>query len=224
LNVTLPISAASAILSLVLALQAYHAFKYAKKDYLLNFSAGFLLLGLSFIILLPLALGVKLPGRYGDADDIVNYPVFALMQTVGYALIALAYSQTPAARKFLVSLIGFLVVLVTIVLLPHSIIPSSVYVLFYLLNTGLLSFVLYHMLKLMPPTHLVFTGFLLLTLHEYTALIGAVNESIYNYPDDASFLIADLLRLTALCMLFVSFLVTRRMLPSIEAVGRREVA
>ncbi|MGI0085729.1 MAG: hypothetical protein ACREBQ_11680 [Nitrososphaerales archaeon] len=197
-------------MAFILAIQAYHAFTYAKKDYLLNFSAGFLLLALSYIVLVPLALGISLPAYLEDADDIVNYPLFAVMQTIGYALIALAYSQRVRGKQILVGLTGLLIVPIILVLSPGAYMPESVDILLYLLNTSLLGFVLYHMLKVMPPTDLVFAGFLLLAIHEYTALIGSINESIYSYPDEGSFFVAELLRLSALCTLFVSFLVVRR--------------
>ncbi|MGI0080675.1 MAG: hypothetical protein ACRECH_13760, partial [Nitrososphaerales archaeon] len=102
------------------------------------------------------------------------------------------------------------IVPIILVLSPGAYMPESVDILLYLLNTSLLGFVLYHMLKVMPPTDLVFAGFLLLAIHEYTALIGSINESIYSYPDEGSFFVAELLRLSALCTLFVSFLVVRR--------------
>ncbi len=225
MNISLAISAASAVLAFILAFQAYHAYKFARKDYLLNFSAGFLLLALSYVILIPLALGVNLPAHFQDTDDIVSYPVFAIMQTIGYLLIALAYSQTAKSRKILVSLIGFLILLVALVLLPSSFVPLSVDVLLYLLNTSLLAYVLYHMLKIMPPTDLVFVGFLLLAMHEYTQLITQITEFIYNYPDDGYFLVSQVLRLSALCMLFASFLlVHRQKLVPIRVIGSGESA
>ena len=224
MNISIPISAASAILCLILSLQAYHSFRYVRKDYLLNFYAGFLLLGLCFVILVPLALGFKLPANYGDADDIASYPVFAVMQTIGYVLIALAYSQTKRARNFLIVLVGLLVVMVGLVLLPGSFVASFADIIMYLGNVMLLGFVLYHMLKVMPPTHLVFAGFLLLSIHEYTTLLATINETIYNYPDDSSFMIADIIRLSALCILIVSFLATRSNIQSIQLTRSRQFA
>lgn len=221
---TAPLSAVSAVLCLVLAVQAYHSFTYVKKDYLLNFCFGFMLLGLSFIITIPFVLGFKLPVHFGDADDIANYPVFAIMQTIGYALIALAYSQTKKSKDSLIALIGALIVVVVLVLLPNSFVPPSVDILLYLANASLIGFILYHMLEVMPPTHLVFTGFLLLAIHEYTALIAAINETIYNYPDEGTFMIADIIRLSALCILFLSFLATRPRIKSIQLIGSEQNA
>jgi hypothetical protein len=209
LDPTFAVSLVSGILAFFLAFEVYHAFRFAKQDYLLNFSVGFLLLGLSYVILVPLALGLKLPGHYEDIDDIVNYPVFAVIQTVAYALIALAYGQARRAKAFLIGLLGFLALLILLILLPGSYIPMSIDILLFSLNTFLLGFVLYHMLKIMPPTDLVFAGFLLLGIHEYTSLIAAVNESIYGYPDDGSFFIAAVLRLAGLSLLLVPFLTTR---------------
>jgi hypothetical protein len=170
LDVTIPISATSAALCFVLAVKAYHSNRYADKDYLLNFSAGFLLLGLSFLVLVPLALGLNFPRQFEDTDDIVNFPVFAVMQTMGYALIAFGYYQSCPARMVLLGLVGSLILIVFPVLLPNSIEVSSVDIILYLVNISLLGFILYHMLNVMPPTDLVFTRFLLLTIHEYAAL------------------------------------------------------
>lgn len=224
LDLSAPISAVSAVLCFVLALQAYHSFRFVKKDYLLNFSFGFMLLGLSFAIVIPFVLGFKLPSKFGDSDDIANYPVFAVMQTIAYVLIALAYSQTRKSKNSLMLLIGALVLVVVLVLLPNSFVPSSVDVLMYVANVGLLGFILYHMLKVMPPTHLVFTGFLLLAIHEYTAFIASINESFYNLPDEGSFFIADIVRLAALCILFYSFLATRPSARSIQLIGGEQLA
>ena len=220
LDLSLPIALASALMTLVLAFQAYRAFKYAKRDYLLNFSVGFLLLTISYALLIPIALGMKLPANFQDADDIINYPAFAFMQTVAYALIALAYSQTIRARQTLFGLVGLLGVLVFTSLIPGMAMVQSVDIVLYLINVGLLGFVLYHMTKVMPPTNLVFAGFLFLTLHEYTVLLGSVNEAVYNYTDDGTFLIATSIRLVAFGMMFVSFFVSRRR-PRDELLVRR---
>jgi hypothetical protein len=209
LNVPIAIATTSAVLAFILAFQSYRAYNFVRKAYLLNFSAGFLLLALSYVILIPLALGVKLPGHFQDADDILNYPVFSIMETIGYALIALAYSQSRKSRTILFGLVTFVVILVVLVLLPNSFVPLSVDVLLYLTNTCLVAYVLFHMLKIMPPTDLVFVGFLLLAIHEYTQLVTQVAELIYNYPDDGYFLISEALRLSALALLCASFLVIR---------------
>lgn len=218
MNVSLPVSVASSVLSLVLAFQAYHSFKYVRKDYLLDFSAGFMLLGLSFGILAWFSLGLKLPGHFQDVDDLVNYPVFALMQSSGFILIALAYSQSVSARKILVGLMGFLISLVILIILPAFIVPSSIDVLLYLLNAALLGLVLYHMLRVMPGTHLVFAGFLLLAMCEYTAITTAVNETLYSSQDGLSFLTGSLFYLSGLFLLFLSFVETRRKVPSVQFV------
>jgi hypothetical protein len=63
-----------------------------------------------------------------------------------------------------------------------------------------------------------------LTIYEYAALLCSINESIYSYPDDGSFLIGDILRLYALDMLFVSFLSTRRRVPVVEVLRNPEIA
>jgi hypothetical protein len=192
---------------------------------LLNFTAGFLLLALSYVILIPLALGVKLPGNFQDADDILSYPLFSIMETIGYALIALAYSQTKRSRNILFGLISFLALMIVLALLPSSFVPLSVDVLLYLLNTLLLGYVLFHMLKIMPPTDIVFVGFLLLAMHEYTQLIAQVTELMYNYPDDAYFLIAESLRLSGLAILCVSFLIIQFQKPTpVRLVGSEENA
>jgi hypothetical protein len=209
LNIAFALAATSSVLALVLALQSYHAYRFVRKSYLLNFSAGFLLLAISYAVLLPLALGVKLPGNFQDTDDILNYPVFSVMETVGYALIALAYSQTKKSRTMLFGLISFVIALVILVLLPSSFVPLYVDVILYLVNTSLVAYVLFHMLKIMPPTDLVFVGFLLLGIHEYTQFITQVAELIYNYPDDGYFLISEIIRISALAFLCASFLVIR---------------
>jgi hypothetical protein len=141
LDVTIPISATSAALCFVLAVQAYHLNRYADKDYLLNFSAGFLLLGLSFLVLVPLALGLNFPRQFEDTDDIVNFPVFAAMQTMGYALIAFGYYQSCPARMVLLGLVGSLILIVFPVLLLDSILASSVDIILYLVNISLLGFI-----------------------------------------------------------------------------------
>jgi hypothetical protein len=210
LDLSLPIALASALMTLVLSFQAYRAFKYAKRDYLLNFSVGFLLLTMSYALLIPLALGVKLPANFQDADDIINYPAFAFMQTIAYGLIALAYSQTTRSRQTLFGLVGLLGVVVFASLIPGMDIIQSVDIVLYLINLGLLGFVLYHMMKFMPPTNLVFAGFLFLAIHQYTVLLGSLNEAIYNYTDDGTFLIATSLRLIAFGFMFVSFFASRR--------------
>jgi hypothetical protein len=223
-GIAFALAALSAVLAIVLAGQAYHAFGFTKKDYLLNFSVGFLLLGLSYVILIPLALGVHLPGNFEDADDIVNYPIFAVMQTFGYIFIALAYSQNARARRILIGLMGALVALVVVVLLPGTELLLSSDILLYLLNTCLLGFVLYHMLKVTHPADLVFVGFLFLAIHEYTALIGQINEAFYNVEDDGSFFIAEMLRVSALCILVVSFLLARRRVTARQVLRSEESA
>jgi hypothetical protein len=224
LDASFGIASVSAILALVLAVQAFHAFGFTKRDYLLNFSAGFLLLGLSYVILIPLALGFHLPPNFADADDIVNYPVFTIMQTFGYTFIALAYTQTVRSKQVLIGFMGALIVIVIIILLPGSYVQESIDILLYLLNVCLLGFVLYHMLKVMPPADLVFLGFLFLAIHEYTALVGSIDEAVYNVPDEGSFFIAEVLRLSGLCILFISFLSARRRTVGQRILGRMENA
>jgi hypothetical protein len=225
LDISVGISGVSSVLAFILAFHSYQAFKYSKKEYLLNFSGGFLLLALSYFILIPIALGISnLSVRFGDTDDIANFPIIALMQTVGYGLIVLAYSQTVRARKILAYLMILLVLIATLTLFSKSFIPANVDVAIYILNTCLLSFVLYHMLKVMPPTDLVFAGFLTLAINEYTLLIGSINESLYSYPDEGTFLIAEVLRFIGLCMLVVAFLNTRRYTIRARLVGGIETA
>jgi hypothetical protein len=205
------LSLGSSALSFVLAFESYHAFKYSKKEYLLNFSAGFLLLALSYLILVLIATGLaNIPIHFGDTDDIANFPVIAVMETLGYGLIALAYSQTVRTKKTLTFLMTMVVFLVVLALVSKSFVPANVDIAVYLLNTGLLGFVLYHMLKVMPPVDLVFAGFLALAMNEYTMLIGAVNESLFTYTDEGTFLFAQILRFIALLMLVGAFLVSRR--------------
>ena len=135
-----------------------------KTDYLLNLSIGFFLLGISYVVLIPLAFGIKLPGHFEDADDILSYPAMEAIQSFGLILIALSYSQTPRAKQFLVSLVGILVLLVIFELLSISYVPDFADILLYLINTATLSFILYHMLKVLPATNLVFSGFLFFTI------------------------------------------------------------
>jgi hypothetical protein len=216
LDTTIIISFISAFLSFTIAYEANKAYKFTKKDYLLNFGYGFLLLGLSYIVLIPLAAGVNLPGNFQDADDLLGYPVVAIMETIAFALIAIGYSQTKRSKQFLFGLVGLLFALVFTVLLPQSYVPLSMDILLHFLNTCLLAYVLYHMLKVLPSTDLVFSGFLLLGLHEYTSLIGSITEAFSNSEDDVSFTIASLLRLAGLAMLFASFLLASRRIPSKE--------
>lgn len=122
-------------------------------------------------------------------------------------------------------LICFVAALVILVLLPSSFVPLDIDVILYLVNTSLVAYVLFHMLKIMPPTDLVFVGFLLLGIHEYTEFITQVAELIYNYPDEGYFLISEILRISALAFLCTSFLVIRFRRPAtMTTIGSQESA
>ena len=209
------LAAFSTLLCLVISYQAYHSYKYMKSDYLLNFSAGFLLLAISYLILVPLAFGIKLPDMGTDVDSILNYSGRVVIHGAGLILIALAYSQTPRARKLLFGLIGALAILELLIILPQVYIPESVDSALYLMNTALVVYVMYHMLKVVPSLDLVFLGFSLFALDEYTAFIASLGEGHIVY------LLAESLRLAGLLIFFLSFLLTRKGLTLAPILLRR---
>jgi hypothetical protein len=194
-------SALSAVLALVIAFQAYRAYNYTAKGYLLAFVAGFILLALSFVLLIPLAFGIDLPAVGYENNDILNYPPRIVMQSIGFILIGLSYSQTPRAKHFLYGLFALLVLLVVVVILPQAPpVPYEVNSLLYLLNTGLLAYVLYHMMEKAKPTDLVFIGFLLMALSQYTGLIDTLQYG------ELTFFLTQAIRLVSLFIFFAAFL------------------
>ena len=200
-DITSLASALSASLALVIAFQAYRAYKYTEKNYLLAFVAGFSLLAASYVFLIPLAFGISLPTAGYERNDILNYPPRIVMQSFGFILIGLSYSQAPRVKHFLYGFIALLVFLVVLVILPQA--PSVLYSvnsLLYLLNTGLLAYVLYHMMEKSKPTDLVFIGFLFMALSQYTGFVDTLQNG-----ELTSFL-TQAIRLVSLLMFFVAFL------------------
>jgi hypothetical protein len=194
-------SAASTILAIVIALETYRAYEYTRKDYQLAFAVGFALLAASYALLVPLAFGIKLPTIGYATSDILNYPPRMVIQSVGFILVALAYSRTPRAKYFLYGLLALLGVLVVIVVIPQTPeIPYSVNALLYLLNLALICYVLYSMLEKTKPTDLVMIGFLLMALSQYTGIVDALQGS------ELTYFLVQLTRLLSLVVFFVAFL------------------
>lgn len=96
--------------------------------------------------------------------------------------------------------------LVILVLAPQItvLVPDSVNSYLFILNCFVLAYVLYHMLKITRPTELVFLGFLMLTVGQYTAFINSLDSGLASYYLDL-FVV-----MVGLAILFVSFIQSQR--------------
>jgi len=212
-------SAVSAILALIIAFETYQAYKYTRIAYLQAFIVGFALLAISYALLIPLIFGVKLPTSGYPTSDILDYPPRFAIQSVGFILIALAYSRTPRAKYIMYALLGLLAVFVILDMLPTNIFPEVPYsynTLLYILNLILIFYVLYHMLEKMKPTDLVIMGFLLMALSQYTSIIDALQGS------ELTRFLVQLTQLFSLAVFIAAFLrLPTRHSVEVEAVRSR---
>lgn len=194
--------AASTILALIIAFETYRAYKYTRKDYLQAFMTGFALLAISYALLIPLIFGVHLPTYGYPTSDILDYPARMVIQSVGFILVALAYSRTRRAKHIMYWLLAILAVFVIADMLPDYIVPEvpySVNALVYLLNLGLISYIVYRMLEKMRPTNLVIIGFLQMALSQYTGIIDALQGS------ELTHFLVQLTQLLSLSVFFAAF-------------------
>lgn len=161
------LSSVSATLSFIIAYEAFRARKFSLSSYLLNYFVGFLLLGLSFVIVLPIDLGEHARQIIQLGYSVESFPPRLIMQSIGFILIALAYSHSRFAKQLLLILTGSLIALVVLVLLPAVNVPPSVDIFLRIVNVAVLSYVLAYLLRFMFDlrfprlTGLVFVGFLL---------------------------------------------------------------
>lgn len=194
-------SAASVILTLIIVFESYRAYRYTRRDYLLAFVWGFGLLAVSYALLIPLQFGIKLPTVGYESGDILNYPPRLVIESAGFLLIGLAYSQTPKARYLLYSIVALLLVLVLLVVLPYTPeVPYSVDALLYLLNLLLICYILYRMLDKTRPTDLVMIAFLLMAVSQYTGIIDTLQSG------ELTFFLVQLARILSLIIFFAAFL------------------
>ncbi len=213
------ISSTAAFLAFVIAVQAFHAYRRTEGDYLLNFFVGFTLLGISSIVLIPLSLGIYVPTCCGATTNIEDYPLRLVTQSFAFVLIGLAYAQNRKEKELFYIVSSLLAVVVVGVMLPQITIPILLNTLLRILNTGVLVYILYRMLRFIMrselghPIDLVFVGFLLITLSQYSWIV-------YNFDSGTfSYFAAKLLQLIGLGSLFVAFLVSERPKPLMNTLG-----
>lgn len=205
------ISGLSTLLASVIATQTLIAYRRTGRDYLLNYSVGFILLVISFVILLPTDFGVHIPlcceNRYYAIE---SFPPRYILQTFGYILIALAYSRNRWEKQLLVVLTGLLVFLVILVLLPQVTVPRYTDAYVHSADVAVIAYVLFYLLRFVirsqgsPSTGLVFVGFLLILFGQYTfAVHDLATVRLIN-------LLAKTLQLLGLGTLVLAFLVIVR--------------
>lgn len=189
------------ILTLVIVFESYRAYRYTKRDYLLAFVWGFVLLAISYAFLIPYQFGIRLPTLGYESGNILNYPPRLVIESAGYLLIGLAYSRTPWAKYFLYSIVALLIVLVYIVILPITPeVPYSVDALLHLLNLAVICYILYHMLEKTRPTDLVILGFVVMAVNQYTGIIDTLQAG------ELTHFLVEIARVLSLIIFFVAFL------------------
>ncbi len=201
-------SIASSILAFVIAFQAYRAYRFTQRRYLLNFLFGFLMLGVSYYLI---AFGIEVAQTPNIAQRF-EWPRL-IVQSIAFALIASAYytKQKHSERVFLAGLIALAAIAVPLVLtqLASTVSVKLVDQYFFLVNFILSLYVFGKSGQGYTKTGrkesvIVISGFGLLALSQYTWFIWAFEGGTI------SFLAANLVRLLGLILITAAFLFRSR--------------
>ncbi len=186
LGIGLDFTSVASILSVAFALsiatESYIVFRRTERQHLLAFMVGFILLAVSYALLIPLAFGIKLPTVGYETSDILDYPPRIVISSLGFIIIALSYTPTRKVRGILYGLIALLAFFVALVFLPN--IPSIPYYfnsLLYLLHAGLLIYIIYRIATVRKPSELATLAFLFLLTSQGVGLIDSLipSETIF---------------------------------------------
>ena len=199
----------------VVCYQVYTSYRYTRKKYLLNFLGGFILLGLTYGIILV----------FGNNE--ANYPARLVLRGFAYVLIALSYSYASKhalVTKLLLGLVAVQAVVMSIYILPildflnptidAATAVANMVVIFYIINRTIVSPIR------TKQTNYVTYAFILFLLTEYTGLIHSIQ--VIDYVTYIALAIRTIA--LAFCLLAVrtTQLDTQRVLASQLVASRRE--
>lgn len=207
-------SVLSTAFAIAVAIESYIVYRHTNRGHLLAFAVGFVLLAVSFALLIPLAFGIKLPTVGYETSDILDYPPRIIISSLGFIIIALSYTPTRRVKETLYVLIALLVLFVGIVLWPHTpSVPHSFNSLLYLLHAGLLVYIVYRIGQGTKLSGLAMSAFLALLLSQCIALIDSLA------PEEITFLVGQTIRVVSFVLFFLALaraIRPRAMQPSME--------
>jgi hypothetical protein len=189
---------ASVLMALFIARRSYTAYNFTGRAHLINFSAGFLFLGVSY--LLALALNTVLPPDFG-----LNWWPRLLVELVGFALIGTSY-YTKERKGSLALLVGILLVFAFVTVLAESVqlfVGGAYTGGFHVMDLALVAYTLIQVsrsytTRIVKGSFYVSWGFGMLTLSEYTWVIWSYNNTFLTEA------MASTLRFIALVLLTYS--------------------
>lgn len=204
LEVTSTASVLSVVFALSIAFEAYFVYRKTERRHFLSYSVAFTLFAISYALLIPLALGVRLPTIGYERSDVLAYPPRIVISSIGFALIALSYTGTHRVKQILYGLLVLLALLVGLVVLPQaSVVPYSADSLLFLLHVGLLAYVSYRIWEA-KSMGLVSLGFIVLLVSQLVALVATLQ------PEETTVLVAETIRVVSYALLFAALAQTIR--------------
>ena len=205
IDFTSVVSILSVAFALSVAVESYIVFRRTERKHFLAFTVGFVLLAVSYALLIPLAFGIRLPTIGYETSDILAYPPRIVISSLGFIIIALSYTPTRRVKQILYGFIALLAFLVGLVLFPSTpSVPYSVNSLLFLLHTGLLIYIILRIWRITRLTALTTTAFLSLLGSQFVAFVGSLS------PNEISLMIAETLLLVSFFLFFVALAIAIR--------------
>ena len=187
-------------LAFFVGLQSYRAYRYTGRRYLLNFVAGFLLLGLSYSLFVFILMSLGSP-------ETIALETWArlILDTGGFCLLAYAYySRTHARQTMALAIVSATSIVSILFVATARLQPTQFDNYFYFVNWLLVLYIALKSLRGYLHTEskqsiLVTAGFLGLAFGQFSWMIWAVDNGIF------SFVLAQILRTVSYLLILLAF-------------------